>query len=279
MSVDTKKMTIGLLLSILSMIYGCKFLSKDIVNVAPEAGQFFFQELQDIPSMPHPLMSADGYPPCEMNPAQGESAEQIEAMGWAILSEVMLGEFRLVTFAGNLTRGTSAMCRVSSSYIGVFKDEEFIGVVRSADEQDTYIGGMGFIQEGVVRLSSGDFISTPRADIRVIDDTLTFGPLSDFTSHCGGQSVVPNVIGQSIIEGREVLFNHGLRPVKTSPVEWSPEARFQASGISEVEACSQGPGYCMFLYEDDYSRVSVVTQGPQEFPNVLRFWVDCKRPG
>ena len=276
MSLNTKKMIIGVLLSGLFMINASKVLSKDIVTVLPEAGQFFFEELRDIPSMPNPLMSADGYRPCKTNPAESEFAQQIEAMGWAILSEVTLGEFDLVTFAGNLTQGTSGMCRIFSSYIGIFDGEEFIGVVRAADEQDTHIGWMGFIQDGVVRLSSGDFISTPIADIRVIDDTLTFGPVSDFTSHCGGQSVVPNVIGQSIIQGRKVLLSYGFQPTKTDPGDWGREGGLYAQGISEVVGCSQGPAYCLFRYEDEYSRVSVVTQGEQEFPNVLRFWVDCK---
>ena len=87
---------------------------------------------------------------------------------------------------------------------------------------------------------------------------------------------MPNVIGQSIIEGREILLNYGFRPIKISPVDRNPEARLHAHGISEVEACSQGPAYCMFRYEDDYSRISVVTQGEQQFPNVVRYWVDCK---
>ena len=276
MSLNMKKMIIGALLSGLSMIYASKVFSKDIVTVLPEAGQFFFEELRDIPSMPNPLMSADGYRPCEMSPAEGEFAQQIEAMGWAILSEISLEQFHLVTFAGHLTQGTSGMCRVLNSFVGVFEDKQFIGVIRSENELDADIGWMGFIQDGVIRLSSGEFISSPTADIRVVDDTLTFGPVSDFTSHCGGQTGVPNVIGQSIIDAREVLFRNGFRPAKTSPGDWGTEARLQANGISEVDGCSGGPAYCMFRYEDDYSRVSVVTQGEQEFPNVVRFWVDCK---
>ena len=276
MSLNTKKMIIGALLSGLSMIYASKVFSKDIVTVLPEAGQFFFEELRDIPSMPNPLMSADGYPPCEMSPAEGQYAKRIEEQGWAILSEAALEQFHLVTFAGTLTRGTSGMCRISNSFVGIFENEEFIGVIRTKDEQNTEIGGMGAIQDGVIRLSSGEFISSPVADIRVIDGALTYGPVSDFTSHCGGQTAVPNVIGQSIIEGREVLFRNGFRPAKTSPGDWGTEARLQANGISEVDGCSGGPAYCMFRYEDDYSRVSVVTQGEREFPNVVRFWVDCK---
>ena len=44
--------------------------------------------------MPNPLMSADGYRPCKTNPAESEFAQQIEAMGWAILSEVKAREIR-----------------------------------------------------------------------------------------------------------------------------------------------------------------------------------------
>ena len=42
MSLNTKKMIIGVLLSGLFMINASKILSKDIVTVLPEAGQFFF---------------------------------------------------------------------------------------------------------------------------------------------------------------------------------------------------------------------------------------------
>ena len=276
MSLNTKKMITGALLSCLSMIYASKVLSKDIVTVLPEAGQFFFEELRDIPSMPNPLMSADGYRPCEMSPAEGEFAQQIEAMGWAILSEVSLEQFHLVTFAGHLTQGTSGMCRVLNGFVGVFEDKQFIGVVRSENEQDADIGWMDVIQDGVIRLSTGEFISSPIADIKVADDTLIFGPVSEFTSHCGNQSAVPNVIGRSIIEGRELLFSYGFQPAKTRPADWGQEARLVANGVSEVDGCSGGPSYCMFRYEDKFSRVSVVTQGEQEFPNVVRFWVDCK---
>ena len=125
MSVDAKKMIIGVLLLIPLMLYASKLLSKDIVTVAPDAGQFFFEELQDIPRMTSPVTSANGIPPCKMSPAEGEAAQQIEAVGWAILSEVML-KFRLVTFAGKLTQEQSGMCRISSSYLGVFKGRNLL---------------------------------------------------------------------------------------------------------------------------------------------------------
>ena len=275
MMMKTNKIVGGLLL-VLMTTFAVDSMAKGRVTVTPALNQFLYEELTAIPVMPMPLASADGYPPCEMSPAQGEFARQIEAMGWAILSEVSLEQFHLVTFAGNLTQGTSGMCRVLNGFVGVFEDKQFIGVIRSENELDADIGWMGFIQDGVIRLSSGEFISSPTADIRVVDDTLTFGPVSDFTSHCGGQTGVPNVIGQSIIDAREVLFRNGFRPAKTSPGDWGAEARLQANGISEVDGCSGGPAYCMFRYEDDYSRVSVVTQGEQESPNVVRFWVDCK---
>ena len=276
MSVNTKKLLIGALLSVLTMPHASAAMTKGLVSVMSEMSQFLFEELEKIPSMPTPLVSANEYPPCEMGSAEGQHAKRIEEQGWATLSEAALEQFHLVTFAGTLTRGTSGMCRISNSFVGVFENEQFIGVIRTEDEQNTEIGGMGAIQDGVIRLSSGEFISSPVADIRVIDDTLIFGPVSEFTSHCGGQTAVPNVIGQSIIAGREVLFRNGFRPAKTSPGDWGTEARLQANGISEVDGCSGGPAYCMFRYEDDYSRVSVVTQGEQAFPNVVRFWVDCK---
>ena len=276
MSLNTKKLLIGALLSVLTMTHASAAMNKGLVSVMPEMRHFLFEALENIPSMPTPLESANEYPPCEMDSAEGQYAKRIEEQGWAILSEAALEQFHLVTFAGTLTRGTSGMCRISNSFVGVFENEQFIGVIRTEDERNTDIGGMGAIQDGVIRLSSGEFISIPVADIRVIDGALTFGPVSDFTSHCGGQTAVPNVIGQSIIEGREVLFRNGFRPAKTSPGDWGTEARLQANGISEVDGCSGGPAYCMFRYEDDYSRVSVVTQGEREFPNVVRFWVDCK---
>ena len=85
MSLNTRKMIIGALLSGLFMNNASKVLSKDIVTVLPEVGQFFFEELRDIPNMRNPLMSADGYWPCKTNPAESEFAQQIGAMGWAIL--------------------------------------------------------------------------------------------------------------------------------------------------------------------------------------------------
>ena len=275
MMVKTNKI-VGALLLVLTTTFAVDSMAKGRVTVTPALNQFLYEELTAIPVMPMPLASADGYPPCEMSPAQGEFARQIEAMGWAILSEVSLEQFHLVTFAGNLTQGTSGMCRVLNSYVGVFEDKQFIGVIRSENEQDADIGWMGFIQDGVIRLSSGEFVSSPVADIRVADDTLIFGPISEFTSHCGNQSAVPNVIGMNIIEGRERLFTYGFQAAKTRPADWGQEARLVANGVSEVDGCSGGPSYCMFRYEDKFSRVSVVTQGEQEFPNVVRFWVDCK---
>ena len=92
MSLNTKKMIIGVLLSGLFMINASKVLSKDIVTVLPEAGQFFFEELRDIPSMPNPLMSADGYRPCKMNPARASLHSRLRQ--WA-------GRFCLRLRSGN----------------------------------------------------------------------------------------------------------------------------------------------------------------------------------
>ena len=276
MSVNTKKLLIGALLSVLTMTHASAAPTKSLVSVMPEMSQFLFEELENIPSMPTPLVSANEYPPCEMGSAEGQYAKRIEEQGWAILSEAALEQFHLVTFAGTLTRGTSGMCRISNSFVGIFENEQFIGVIRTEDEQNTDIGGMGAIQDGVIRLSSGEFISSPVADIKVIDDTLIFEPVSEFTSHCGGQTAVPNVIGKSIIEGREFLFSYGFQPVKTRPADWGQEAQLAAKGVAEVDGCGGGAAYCIFRYEDEFSRVSLITQGEQQFPDIVRFRVVCK---
>lgn len=264
---------------ILSLVTPTKSTANE-VNISNEIGGFLFVETEKIPSGPSPNVLDTNCEYFSLSPDlfSNDQTQSISRKGWAILSEVKYAQYLLIGFAGNLEAGTSGSCLISQSNIAVFRNSEFLGIIYLESKSDTQIGELRLMDGGFIRIFSGSHIQMPVADIRLVEDRLKIELISEFTSYCSGKSLIPNVYGMDIREGRKMLFELGYQPTESkdrSLISW--REYLVEDGISEVEACSgTGFAFCRFAYENDGSHVALVTAGENNFPTIVRTMIDCK---
>ena len=247
------------------------------VNIDPDLEKFKFGAVGSIPSAPHPIPE-DNIRSCNWYILDKEElkiprSNDIRKKGWAILSEAQLGQYELIAFAGKFEVETSATCYVKESNIAIFKNGSLFGVIYLQTKEDTQIGHFEKMDDGFLRLYSGDPLQVPVADLNIHTNGLKLDPISKKPlRYCGKKTVIPNTLGMTIQDARDKLWISGFDRIEH---EQEPESYTSKTypGINELAGCSNGIPWCYFEYEDKYSKVTLRTLGSAE---VLRSDVVCK---
>lgn len=197
--------------------------------------------------------------------------------GWAVLSEIAISKYTLVSFAGKLERFTSSICHISEGNIAIFEDQLLTGIIYTANPEDELISWLDIQEGGRVRVFNGAGIHSPIADLVIRPGSISLEPIASYTSYCSGQELVPNIYGMDIREARLHLFEAGWSP--TLP-EDEIEQRFLWSspyqeGIFETRGCSgTGVNYCGYAYQNLGAELNVTSAGEIAF-FVVNFDVTC----
>jgi hypothetical protein len=255
----------------------------DIVQfeIDRDLNNFRFSAINSIPSGPYPNVNKA---PCNHFVVSSDDqkfsiSRPVEDKGWGILSEVRLAKYHFIAFAGSFIGGTSASCSISQSQIAIFEQNNLLGIIHLDASEASLIGSLKQMDAGFIRVFSGGLIQIPVADIHLSLDGFELKTISVITSYCNGNSIVPSVIGKTIIEARNALFNYGFEPIEVSePFVPAWRRPLINHGIHEVDACSgSGFAFCRFGYKNESSSVNLVTAGETDFPTVVRIGVNCRK--
>lgn len=217
---------------------------------------------------------------CQGNYAEPATAagKNVAEHGWGVISEATLGDYQLVSFAGEFVTGTSGSCGIAQSNIGVFEGNELKAILYTANKTDQLIGVLDIRQNGSVRIWGGDFVSLPVGDISTSDTGLVVGPVAAEETFCGA-AVVPNIYDAPITEARKTLKIAGWKPVPQPREEGGQQVDLQDAGISEAESCSgTGFGFCRYAYSSPGALLNLTTVGEiyeDSFPTVIDYAVTC----
>jgi hypothetical protein len=208
----------------------------------------------------------------------------VAARGWAVTGDEAFGTYRAVSFAGKFEPSTSAHCSVEQGNIGIFNGTKLLALAYAPQGSEESIGKIVTLEDGGLRVWSGDILSSPIGDIHVPHgELMRLGALAAEDSFCHSKVLVPNIYGQPIDKARRILMDKGWKPVASKPVS-DPEAReagFVKHGIVEVDSCA-GTGYafCAFNYKSSMGLLSVTTAGEgsemKDTPNVVDYHVRCR---
>ena len=133
----------------------------------------------------------------------------------------------------------------------------------------TYLEQM---DDGFIRLFSGDPLQVPVADLNISAEGLKLVAISNKSlSYCGGKTVIPDTLGMTIQDARDKLFKSGFFAIyhEQDPTSWTNK---YYPGINELAGCSSGIPWCYFEYVEQNSRLTLLTLGSDE---VIRADVLC----
>lgn len=248
--------------------------SKQVV-INPELTSFRFNTLNSIPKGPYPEINKTG---CDhftisKQDQQFKVSGDIGEKGWSILAEVQLAQYKIIAFAGQFELGTSFTCAISQSNIAIFENAELLGVIYLESSKETLIGHLDLMDAGFVRVISGGFRQKLVAELHLGPEGLALiTPISEFTAHCNGKAIVPNTLGENIVDGRGVLFEFGFTPIPNEQMSGSWTNKY-FPGITELVGCSNGITWCLFEYENEHSTIVLSTPGTEE---IVRDYIICK---
>ena len=250
----------------------------EVVTIDPDLKKFKFGTLDSIPNAPEPILEKDIRGGCNWYILDKEEqkislSNDIRKKGWAILSEAQLGLYDLIAFAGKFEVETSATCYVKESNIAIFNNGSLFGVIYLQTQEDTKIGHFEKMDDGFLRLYSGDPLQVPVVDLNIHTNGLKLDPISKKPlRYCGKKTVIPNTLGMTIQDARDKLWISGFNRIEH---QQEPESYTSKTypGINELAGCSNGIPWCYFEYEDKYSKVTLRTLGSAE---VVRSDVVCK---
>ena len=247
------------------------------VIIDPDLKKFKFATLGSIPKAAQPILEKD-IRGCDRYILDNEKlniplSNDIIKKGWAILSESQLDQYELIAFAGKFEVETSATCYVTESAIAIFDNGSLLGVIYLEGRDDVLIGHFEKMDDGFLRLYSGDPLQVPVADLNIHTNGLKLDPISKRPlRYCGKKTVIPNTLGMTIQDARDKLWTSGFDRIEH---EQEPESYTSKTypGINELVGCSLGIPWCYFEYEDKHSKVTLRTLGSAE---VVRSDVRCK---
>ena len=247
-------------LTVLSMIFILSF-TQGQSQTQSKVLELLVVSVSNIPKGPYPELRDDLCKWFRIEPNTIVGIE-IQRLGWGVMSEVSLGPYQFVSFAGKFNPGTSGMCQRKQGNIAVFQDRKLTSIIYTKPEDDYLIGNLELIEGGAVRVLSGGFVEWPVADINLLKDSYEVAEISELQSFCKGKRIVPNIYGNTIPEARAKLLRYGWKPSKSGDGLWTRAQEMKDRGITEVQSCSGfGLARCFFNYDGVSASLEVVTLG------------------
>jgi hypothetical protein len=232
-----------------------------------------------LPEGPRPAREDDNCSTSLIDP-ETDAGRLVQKRGWGVMSEVAIGEYQLVSFAGNFEPGTSGSCAIQQGNIGVFAGRQLKAILYTSNKTDELIGALVPLENGNVRLWSSGYLESPVADILVGSIGLVVRPVAEEDTFCGGKLIVPNIYDEDITEARKLLIAAGWQPEEQPRMEWGQQPDLQDLGIVEAVDCSgTGFGFCEYSYGRNGASLSVTTAGElweDNVPSVAKYAVTCE---
>jgi hypothetical protein len=210
--------------------------------------------------------------------AKSDAAKAIEKQGWHVTGEEAAGGYTIVSFVGGAEPGTSGSCLLDQGNIAFYRDGALRAIAYAAKGAQASIGSIRSLEGQGVRISDGDFLPQPVADIEFAKDgAIAITTLAASEKLCNGEATVPNIYGLPINRASATLRKAGWTPNPPAGEERDERAEeMGTNGLPEAADCSgTGFGYCSFSYKGKAGTLSVTTVGEDEWPGVVGYDVAC----
>ncbi|WP_334052334.1 hypothetical protein [Burkholderia cepacia] len=206
------------------------------------------------------------------------AARLVAAQGWAVMSDMPLGPYRAISFAGQMEAATSGTCSITQGNVAVFENGRLIALAYGKSAEDTAIGRLAPLESGAVRIWDGDIAPSPAGDLHVDrDGTLRLSRVADKDAVCQGRAKVPNVYNMPIDKARKALIAHGWNPVRGGASGEPRQSALVRRGIVETESCAgTGLAFCDFGYTGPAGKLTLTTVGEGALPSVTDYDVKCR---
>lgn len=248
------------------------------VKVSIRVPQLLSASMSQLPKGPSPNRPDDNCHDRMIEPTT-KVGLYVAQRGWGVTSEWEVGDLELVSFAGEFIGGTSGSCAIQQGNIGVFRNGQMTNLLYTASKSDEVIGQLIPLQNGAVRLWSGEYLRSPVADFTASGDTLNVRELPKQEAFCEGTATVPNLYGDRITDARTELKANGWDPVPQPPEGGGQQGDLHELGITETVGCSgTGFAYCTYKYRREGAELTVTTAGElyeQYVPGVTGYGVNC----
>lgn len=246
-------------------------------RVVSELKDIRMKALTNLPTAGGSASDRDSCPQLVIQP-KSPAAKQIAAQGWAVMSDVPLGSYRAVSFAGQMEAATSGACNITQGNLAVFDNNRLVALAYGKSAEDTAIGRLSPLEGGAVRVWDGDISPLPVGDLHVDDNgTLRLSKVADEDSVCQGRAKVPNVYNMPIDKARKALAAKGWKPVQGGASSEPRQAALVKRGIVEAESCAgTGFAYCDFSYVGAAGKLALTTVGEDALPHVAEYSVKCR---
>ncbi|WP_155635702.1 PASTA domain-containing protein [Burkholderia cepacia] len=206
------------------------------------------------------------------------AARLVAAQGWAVMSDMPLGPYRAISFAGQMEAATSGTCSITQGNVAVFENGRLIALAYGKSADDTAIGKLAPLESGAVRIWDGDIAPSPAGDLYVDrDGTLRLSRVADEDAVCKGRAKVPNVYNMPIDKARKALIANGWNPVRGGASGEPRQSALVRRGIVETESCAgTGLAFCDFGYTGPAGKLTLTTVGEGALPSVTDYDVKCR---
>ena len=206
------------------------------------------------------------------------AARLVAAQGWAVMSDMPLGPYRAISFAGQMEAATSGTCSITQGNVAVFENGRLIALAYGKSAEDTAIGRLAPLESGAVRIWDGDIAPSPAGDLHVDrDGTLRLSRVADEDAVCKGRAKVPNVYNMPIDKARKALIANGWNPVRGGASGEPRQSALVRRGIVETESCAgTGLAFCDFGYTGPAGKLTLTTVGEGALPSVTDYDVKCR---
>ncbi|KVS35543.1 PASTA domain-containing protein [Burkholderia cepacia] len=206
------------------------------------------------------------------------AARLVAAQGWAVMSDMPLGPYRAISFAGQMEAATSGTCSITQGNVAVFENGRLIALAYGKSADDTAIGKLAPLESGAVRIWDGDIAPSPAGDLHVDrDGTLRLSRVADEDAVCKGRAKVPNVYNMPIDKARKALIANGWNPVRGGASGEPRQSALVRRGIVETESCAgTGLAFCDFGYTGPAGKLTLTTVGEGALPSVTDYDVKCR---
>ena len=206
------------------------------------------------------------------------AARLVAAQGWAVMSDMPLGPYRAISFAGQMEAATSGTCSITQGNVAVFENGRLIALAYGKSAEDTAIGRLAPLESGAVRIWDGDIAPSPAGDLHVDrDGTLRLSRVADADAVCQGRAKVPNVYNMPIDKARKALIANGWNPVRGGASGEPRQSALVRRGIVETESCAgTGLAFCDFGYTGPAGKLTLTTVGEGALPSVTDYDVKCR---
>ena len=250
-------------------------IGQEVVSEIPE---IMATDATRLPEGPHPKKNDDNCSGHFSDPTT-EAGRYVRQRGWGVLSEVGIGDYELVSFAGEFIPGTSGSCAIRQGNIGIFVGSRLKAILYTAGKSDELIGVLAELEGGNIRIWSGSYLRYPIADISAGSLGLIVGKVAAEDTFCEGRVAVPNIYGSPITDARDRLRAAGWEPVPQPQEEWGQQVDLHEIGITEAVSCSgTGFGFCGYAYKMGDALLDVTTAGELyegSVPGVAWYAVTC----